>query len=121
MANPLDPSQTEWQTVDIEVKIKESHEDANLIYKHGVIRGMSGPMCSIYLLDEDRIVNVQSEHLEPVMPAKTDRVKVITGEDRESTGVLINIDGEDGIVKMDLGQADIKILSLNSLAKLHEK
>lgn len=48
-------------------------------------------------------------------------MKVITGEDRESTGVLINIDGEDGIVKMDLGHSNIKILSLNSLAKLHEK
>lgn len=41
MANPLDPSQTEWHTADIEVKIKESHEDDDLIYKHGVIRGMS--------------------------------------------------------------------------------
>ncbi|PIK38073.1 putative transcription elongation factor SPT5 isoform X2 [Apostichopus japonicus] len=121
MANPLDPSQTEWHTADIEVKIKESHEDDDLIYKHGVIRGMSGSMCSIYLLDEDRIVDVQCEHLEPVMPTKSDRVKVITGEDRESTGVLINIDGEDGIVKMDLGHSNIKILSLNSLAKLHEK
>ena len=42
------------------------------------------------------------------------------GDDRESTGTLINIDAEDGIVKMDLGAADIKILQLKMLAKLYK-
>lgn len=57
MANPLDPSQTEWQTVDIEVKIKESHEDANLIYKHGVIRGMSVSHHSLVMCGSNEIMS----------------------------------------------------------------
>ena len=47
---------------------------------------------------------------------------MILGDDRESTGVLINIDSTDGIVKMDqVVGADIKILQLRNLAKLYEK
>ncbi|XP_071486255.1 transcription elongation factor SPT5-like [Diadema antillarum] len=116
----MHPSQSDWHTTDIVVKITDS-DDPSLILKEGVIRGLQGPLCSVFLLKEERVVNVQAQHLEPVMPSKTDRVKVIIGEDRESTGTLINIDAEDGIVKMDLGAADIKILQLKTLAKLHTK
>ncbi|XP_077978109.1 transcription elongation factor SPT5-like [Glandiceps talaboti] len=116
----LDPSTTEWQTVDIEVKIKETHDDPVLIFKTGVIRGISGAMCSVFIQDEDRVVTMHCDHLEPVMPSKQDKVKVILGEDRESTGILINIDGQDGIVKMDQGGTDVqlKILQLRHLGKL---
>ena len=57
-----------------------------------------------------------------IFPTIFSQVKVILGDDRESTGVLINIDRDDGIVKMDqVVGADIKILQLRNLAKLHEK
>ncbi|XP_033102671.1 transcription elongation factor SPT5-like isoform X2 [Anneissia japonica] len=115
----IDPNQSEWQTTDIEVKIRDTHDDKQLIFKTGVIRSVSGAMCSVFLPEDDKIVNIHAHHLEPVVPTKTDRVKVILGDDRESTGMLINIDGEDGIVKMD--QADLKILQLRFLGKLHEK
>ncbi|XP_070567089.1 transcription elongation factor SPT5-like [Ptychodera flava] len=116
----LDPSTAEWQTIDIEVKVKETHDDPALIYKTGVIRGISGGMCSVFIPEEDRVVNVHCDHLEPATPSKQDKVKVILGEDRESTGTLINIDGSDGIVKMDQGGPDVqlKILQLRHLGKL---
>ncbi|XP_030848891.1 transcription elongation factor SPT5 [Strongylocentrotus purpuratus] len=117
----MHPAQSDWHTQDIMVRIKDSHDDPSLIFKEGVIRSVQGPLCSVYLPDgEDRVVTVKALHLEPVMPSKTDRVKVIMGDDRESTGTLINIDAEDGIVKMDLGAADIKILQLKMLAKLYK-
>lgn len=47
------------------------------------------------------------------------QVKVILGEDREATGVLLSIDGEDGIVRMDL-EEQLKILNLRFLGKLLE-
>lgn len=47
------------------------------------------------------------------------QVKVILGEDREATGVLLSIDGEDGIVRMDLDE-QLKILNLRFLGKLLE-
>lgn len=47
------------------------------------------------------------------------QVKVILGEDREATGVLLSIDGEDGIVRMDPDE-QLKILNLRFLGKLLE-
>lgn len=61
----------------------------------------------------------------PGCPARTSRsplssqVKVILGEDREATGILLSIDGEDGIVRMDLDE-QLKILNLRFLGKLLE-
>ncbi|XP_035670800.1 transcription elongation factor SPT5-like [Branchiostoma floridae] len=116
----LDQGGTDWQTVDITVRIRETHEDPDLIHQRGVIRSQSGGMCSVYLSEADKMVNVMGEHLEPEAPAKNDKVKVILGEDREATGTLINIDGQDGIVRMDL-DAQLKILQLRFLGKLGQK
>ena len=33
-----------------------------------------GGMCSIFVAEEDKVVNVACEHLEPVMPSKGDKV-----------------------------------------------
>lgn len=33
-------------------------------------------MCSVFLPEEERVVNILGEHLEPVTPAQFDRVKV---------------------------------------------
>ena len=41
------------------------------------------------------------------------KVKVILGEDREATGILLSIDGDDGIVRMELDD-QLKILNLRS-------
>lgn len=64
----------EWQTTDIEVRIKPTHDDVDLIGQTGIIRGISGGMCSVFLLQEDRVVNILSEHLEPVFPTQGDKV-----------------------------------------------
>ncbi|XP_071795435.1 transcription elongation factor SPT5-like [Asterias amurensis] len=118
-----DSGLTEWQSTDIEVKIM-SHEDKALVQKTAVIRSITGRMCSVFLPDEERVVNVPSQDLKAITPSKMDRVKVIDGENRDHTGVLISIDGDDGIVKMDAGvgqHADFKILNLPLLAKLHKE
>ena len=44
-------------------------------------------------------------------------MKVILGEDRESTGELISIDDKDGIVRMDQDK-QLKILQLRFLGKI---
>ncbi|XP_013782146.1 transcription elongation factor SPT5-like [Limulus polyphemus] len=106
----------EWQTTDIEVRIRETHDDDGLIGQTGIIRGISGGMCSVFLLREDRVVNILSEHLEPVTPSAGNRVKVIMGEDREATGELLTIDNNEGVVKADHG--GIKMLQLRFLCKM---
>lgn len=108
---------SEWQTTDIEVCIKQTHDDAGLIGQTGIIRGISGGMCSVFLPKEDRVVNILSEHLEPVVPSNGDRVKVIEGEDREITGKLLSIDNNESVVKVDHGD-DLKMLPLGFLCKM---
>jgi transcription elongation factor SPT5 len=66
----------DWQTPDIEVRIREVHDDDDLIGQTGIIRGISGGMCAVFLLKEDRVVNILSEHLEPVMPKQGDKVRL---------------------------------------------
>ena len=45
------------------------------------------------------------------------QVKLIQGDDRDSTGTLIQIDGSDAIIKMDLNDK-LNVCDLSSLAKL---
>lgn len=106
----------DWQTTDIEVRIRETHDDSGLIGQTGIIRGVSGGMCSVFLPEEERVVNILGEHLEPVTPAQLDRVKVIFGEEREQTGSLLSIDHNEGVVKLD--HADVKMLQLRYLCKM---
>jgi hypothetical protein len=42
----------------------------------------------VYLLKEERVVNIQVDHLQVVTPKVGDRVKVISGENRELTGMM---------------------------------
>ncbi|KAK1899562.1 Transcription elongation factor SPT5 [Dissostichus eleginoides] len=95
---------SDWVTPDILVKIKDSFMD--LMGQSGVIRSES-----------EKVVSISSDHLEPVTPTKNNKVKVILGEDREATGILLSIDGDDGIVRMELDD-QLKILNLRFLGRL---
>lgn len=67
---------TDWHTVDIEVRIRDSHDDPGLVGQTGVIRSISGSMCSVFLPEEDRVVNIMSDHLDPICPQSGDAFKV---------------------------------------------
>ncbi|EMP23814.1 Transcription elongation factor SPT5 [Chelonia mydas] len=115
----IEQNSSDWVTTDIQVKIRDTYVDSQVVGQTGVIRSVTGGMCSVYLKDSEKVVSISSEHLEPVIPTKNNKVKVILGEDREATGVLLSIDGEDGIVRMDL-EEQLKILNLRFLGKLLE-
>ena len=44
-------------------------------------------------------------------------MKLIQGDDRDSTGTLIQIDGSDAIIKMDLNEK-LNVCDISSLARL---
>nr|XP_018906606.1 PREDICTED: transcription elongation factor SPT5-like [Bemisia tabaci] len=106
-----------WLTTDIEVRIKESIHDPDLAGQNGIVRNISegSGMCSLFLPEEDRIVELECDYLEPVVPQTGDEVKVIAGEDRENTGQLISVDNKEGVVKLDYGE--IKMLQLLHLCR----
>ncbi|XP_045177406.2 transcription elongation factor SPT5-like [Mercenaria mercenaria] len=114
----MDHVNADWHTTEIEVRIKETHDDADLIHQTGVIRSVTGGMCSVFLPEEDKVVNVSCEHLEPVLPEKNDKAKVILGEEREATGSLLSIDGGEGVIKLDGGEKNIKMLPIRYLCKM---
>uniref|UniRef100_A0AAR2IQB3 Transcription elongation factor SPT5 n=1 Tax=Pygocentrus nattereri TaxID=42514 RepID=A0AAR2IQB3_PYGNA len=113
----IDQTSSDWVTTDILVRVKDTFLDGGVINQTGVIRSVTGGMCSVFLQETEKVVSISSEHLEPVTPTKNNKVKVILGEDREATGVLLSIDGEDGIVRMELDE-QLKILNLRFLGKL---
>lgn len=106
---------TDWHTVDIEVRIRDSHDDTGLVGQTGVIRSISGAMCTVFLPAEDRVVNIMCDHLDPVRPQRGDQFKVIIGEEREQTGELLSIDLHEGVVKI---KNDITMLPLQNLCKM---
>ncbi|XP_042899207.1 transcription elongation factor SPT5 [Parasteatoda tepidariorum] len=112
----MDPTSVEWQTTDLEVVIRDTHSDDGLSGQTGIIRGISGGMCSVFLPKEDRVVNIMGEHLEPVTPLRGDKVKVIYGDDRELCGTLLTIDCADGVVK--LGPKEFKMINMRFLCKM---
>uniref|UniRef100_A0A8D0CRI9 Transcription elongation factor SPT5 n=1 Tax=Sander lucioperca TaxID=283035 RepID=A0A8D0CRI9_SANLU len=106
---------SDWVTPDILVRVKDSFMD--LMGQNGVIRSVTGGMCSVFMQESEKVVSISSDHLEPITPTKNNKVKVILGEDREATGILLSIDGDDGIVRMELDD-QLKILNLRFLGRL---
>lgn len=72
--------------------------------------------CKVALDSGDTILLLPSD-MEMVVPRKSDKIKIMSGAQRGSTGKLIGVDGTDGIVKVD-DTLDVKILDMEILAKL---
>eukprot|EP01102_Stenamoeba_stenopodia_P011248 TRINITY_DN343_c0_g1_i4.p2 TRINITY_DN343_c0_g1~~TRINITY_DN343_c0_g1_i4.p2 ORF type:complete len:147 (-),score=40.21 TRINITY_DN343_c0_g1_i4:62-502(-) len=115
-----DDGEGNWQSTDIEVRI-ENDNFGNGAYKDkvGVIKEVyPDNTCRVKLYDRNDIITLPGEYLSPVVPGKKDKIKVIRGDCKGNVGVLIGIDGRDGIVKMENENVDIKILGLHFLAKM---
>lgn len=112
----LDTPFQDWLTTDIEVRIRDTHDDPGLSGQRGVIRNITGGTCSVYLPEEERVVNIMGDHLEPVVPQKGDQVKIIAGEFREAVGHLLSIDNQDVVVKLNEDQ--VQMLQLRFVCKM---
>jgi len=58
----LEPGMADWITTEIEVRIRETHDDPSLIHQIGIIRNVSGGMCTLFIPDEDKVVSVACDH-----------------------------------------------------------
>eukprot|EP01135_Chromosphaera_perkinsii_P005299 Nk52_evm7s335 gene=Nk52_evmTU7s335 len=108
-------SQEQWQTVGIEVKILGgAHAESA-----GCIEQVNGGECEVEVLPKGsgRIVTVNSDDLQKVVPVKNDQVKLIHGDNKGEVGKLVGIDGSDGIVRLTK-TLDLKILNMDYVAKL---
>ena len=114
-----EPEFNQQLTTDIEVKISNDFEDAKFAGKTAVLRILGNDdTANVTVYDTKESVSVPTSAIEVVTPAKKDRIKFISGDDKDDTGMLINIDGPDGIIKMDQQpEQSLKILQLHYLAK----
>ncbi|CAL1412672.1 unnamed protein product [Linum trigynum] len=84
----------------------------------GVVREVHPDgICKIGLVGNGEMVTAMASDVEIVGPRKSDKVKIMGGAHRGSTGKLIGVDGTDGIVKLD-DTLDVVILDMVILAKL---
>ncbi|RZC71480.1 hypothetical protein C5167_034721 [Papaver somniferum] len=105
-----------WYMPDILVNVRKSGEDSII----GVVRDvLPDGSCKVSLGSggNGEITTALPHELEMVVPRKSDKIKIMSGAQRGSTGKLIGIDGTDGIVKVD-DTLDVKILDMVILAKL---
>jgi len=114
-----EPEFNQQLTTDIEVKISNDFEDAKYAGKIAVLRIIGNDdTVNVTVYDTKEKVSLPTSAIEVVTPAKKDRIKFISGDDKDDTGMLINIDGPDGIIKMDQQpEQSLKILQLHYLAK----
>lgn len=79
---------------------------------------MSGKSASVFLLSDRRVVNVAGDLLEPVVPNRHDRVKIIRGDQcRGETGALIQVDQQRGRVRLD-SSGEEEMFQLRNLCKM---
>ena len=116
MLNVAD-SHGEWCSSELEVKIRSS-ADSNLRGQTGYITTVNNGACSVFLPDEDRVITLPSQHLEPVAPSVQDQFKLIYGEDREAVGILLAVSGKDATV---LISQEKRLIPLNYLCKLKKE
>ncbi|NXG40334.1 SPT5H factor, partial [Dromaius novaehollandiae] len=72
----IEQSSSDWVTTDIQVKVRDTYLDSQVVGQTGVIRSVTGGMCSVYLKDSEKVVSISSEHLEPVTPTKSNKVRL---------------------------------------------
>ncbi|XP_077214762.1 putative transcription elongation factor SPT5 homolog 1 isoform X2 [Tasmannia lanceolata] len=105
-----------WLLQDILVNVRRSGDDPHLgVVKEVLLDGS----CKVALgsTGNGEIVTALPSEMEIVVPKKSDKIKIMSGAQRNATGKLIGIDGTDGIVKVD-DTLDVKILDMVILAKL---
>ncbi|KRY37160.1 Transcription elongation factor SPT5 [Trichinella spiralis] len=91
----------EWVEPNMEVVIRDYPVDRMLNGRVGVVQAVTGDSCTVFIPSLEKAVSVYVEHLEPSKPLQGDKVKIIRGEDVDSTGLVISIDGVEGVVKTD--------------------
>ena len=66
----------DWHSEDVEVEILSSHENAEYRGKICVIKTVSGPTCSVWIISADQTISVGCEDLKPVQPQKNHKVRL---------------------------------------------
>ncbi|CDW52049.1 Transcription elongation factor SPT5 [Trichuris trichiura] len=111
-------------SVGVEVIVRESVAEPQLIGNAGVVREVSligsivakDDKCVVYFAHSKTTSSMYVHQLELAKPQQSDRVKVMCGTDKNITGKLLSIDDTEGVVKTDLD--DIRLYNMDHLCKI---
>lgn len=121
-ANAYNIDHYDWHMDGLMVRIRDSYpHDSDLCGAIGVIRSIHGSQCSLHIKNLDKTINISLDYLEPVLPQKGDRVMIVCGDDKGSTGLLLSIDGTEGVVKLENrpeSRDEITMTNIKHLCKL---
>ncbi|CAG8441162.1 6968_t:CDS:10 [Diversispora eburnea] len=113
----------EWLTLDIQVRIipdkttGTSFENGQYDNRTGVISSLeSQTTCIVNLDDSQEQCFIDQQFLVPVPPQKKEKIKMIAGDFKGQLGILVGVDGFDGVVKVKGGK-DFKIVNMSMMAK----
>ncbi|CAG8523761.1 11955_t:CDS:10 [Acaulospora colombiana] len=112
----------EWLTVDIQIRIVPdqrgvSFNKGQYDNRMGVINRLESPTtCLVNLDDSQEQCFIEQKFLEPVQPQKKEKIKMIAGDLKGQLGILVGVDGVDGVVKVKGGK-DFKIVNMSMMAK----
>ncbi|KRZ72634.1 Transcription elongation factor SPT5 [Trichinella papuae] len=106
----------EWVEPNMEVVIRDYPGDRMLNGRVGLVQAVTGDSCTVFISSLEKAVSVYVENLEPSKPLQGDKVKIIRGEDVDSTGLVISIDGVEGVVKTD--SDEIRLVNMAFLCKM---
>jgi len=110
-----------WATEGIEVHISDAFHGGQHKDHHAtaVITSVARDSCRISLRDKENneveSLSVPTQYLEPALPTKDERGKVVRGELKGSIGQVVAINGTDALIKIP-GQ-DVRLLDLSLLAR----
>ncbi|OQV17540.1 Transcription elongation factor SPT5 [Hypsibius exemplaris] len=106
-----------WLTTDIQVRITH-HESSEYLRLDGYVRAVNCGICSLYIPGKDKVVEIAATAVEPILPNRGDRVKVIFGEEREVCGKLLSVDGANAVFVPGDSSAAPKVVPWNYLCRL---
>lgn len=106
---------TDWVTTDINIEVR-----GRGLYPQarGVVFDIiTDDLVCVFLNVLNEMVTLPPDHIKPLQPKVKEKVKVLKGDDRGKTGVLLSIQNTKGIVKL-YASKDVKMFDLQWLASV---
>ena len=71
----------------------------------------------VSMISDNAQLRIGFEYLEPIMPSSGHHVKVVSGKPRDTVGVLVSIDYQEGVVRID--SQNVRMYFLQFLSKMY--
>jgi transcription elongation factor SPT5 len=82
-----------------------------------VLEVLSDDLVVVFLSALSDMVTLPPDHLKPAQPKVKEKIKILKGEYKGKTGVLLGLQSSKGIVRLTDNPKDVKMLDLAWMAR----